>query len=73
MPSYHTVIIILLISIISTTSFILQDLPLERFERSGHGSDELLGGGSQFDRHIRSGLSYRPMPNLMARYRMMSG
>ncbi|EFO84539.1 hypothetical protein CRE_22568 [Caenorhabditis remanei] len=73
MPSFHILVILLLLATTIVSSFILQDLPLERFERSG-GHDELFAP-QQFERHSRSGHVYRPGGNFWQRYRyrMMSG
>ncbi|UMM15773.1 hypothetical protein L5515_013069 [Caenorhabditis briggsae] len=70
MPSFQHLLILLLLVILST-AFILQDLPLERFERSGHhGSEELFAP----ERHTRSRDVYRPGGGkFWQRYRMMSG
>ncbi|CAI2339517.1 unnamed protein product [Caenorhabditis sp. 36 PRJEB53466] len=58
----------LLLLVLTSTAFVLQDLPLERFERSGHSEE-----ADQFERQARAGLIFRPAANFMTRYRMLSG
>uniref|UniRef100_A0A1I7V195 Uncharacterized protein n=1 Tax=Caenorhabditis tropicalis TaxID=1561998 RepID=A0A1I7V195_9PELO len=73
MPSIQFLLIFLLVIMVySTAAFILQDLPLERFERSGSSSDELFAP-HQGQRHTRDNQLFRPGANFWARYRMMSG